>query len=68
MAEDEYFSQRVARDYLPQVGLALWVFDIDAARVVWANAAGREVWGAASMQELRSRDLTMDMSPVVRSP
>lgn len=36
---------------------ALWVFDIDRYRVVWANPAALEIWRAESLDELRSRDM-----------
>ncbi|MBU8542774.1 MULTISPECIES: putative bifunctional diguanylate cyclase/phosphodiesterase [Roseomonadaceae] len=44
---------------------AIWIFDVDEGHVVWANAAALEVWNAASMAELASRDLKADMSPAV---
>ena len=44
---------------------ALWVFDIDHARVIWANPAALRVWRADSLNELSARDLRRDMSPAV---
>lgn len=44
---------------------AAWIFDIDKAQVVWANAAALEVWRAASIRELAERDMKSDMSPAV---
>ncbi|MGX9963188.1 putative bifunctional diguanylate cyclase/phosphodiesterase [Roseomonas sp. F4] len=44
---------------------AIWIFDIDEGRVIWANVAALDVWNAASMAELASRDLKADMSPAV---
>lgn len=43
----------------------LWVFDIDAARVHWANAGALGIWEAATLAELRARDMRADMSPAV---
>lgn len=44
---------------------ALWVFDIDRARVIWANQAALKIWRAESLAELRARDMGSDMSPAV---
>ena len=44
---------------------ALWVFDIDLARVIWANPAALRVWRADSIEALYSRNLASDMSPAV---
>ena len=44
---------------------AYWVFDIDNARVCWANEAALAVWRAQNIDELRDRDLGSDMSPSV---
>ncbi len=44
---------------------ALWVFDIDLSRVIWANPAALEVWRAESIEGLYARDLSVDMSPGV---
>ncbi|MBO6755054.1 MAG: sensor domain-containing diguanylate cyclase [Roseibium sp.] len=44
---------------------ALWIFDFDALRVIWANRAALEVWDADSLEELSARDLGADMSPAV---
>jgi PAS domain S-box-containing protein len=39
------------------MGAPLWVLDVAASRVVWANAAGLELWNARSLVDLASRDL-----------
>jgi signal transduction histidine kinase/CheY-like chemotaxis protein len=49
-------------EYLERLDTVLWVFDTDNKRVVWANSAARRVWNAETMEELRSRDLGIDMS------
>lgn len=44
----------------------VWIFDVDAKRVHWANrAAITQVWHAESLAKLRSRDMGADMSPSV---
>ena len=48
--------------YLERLDTVLWIYDTDHKRVIWANAAARRVWNAESMEELRSRDLSIDMS------
>ncbi|MEO5796957.1 MAG: PAS domain-containing protein [Rhodoferax sp.] len=45
--------------------IAVWIFDIDRRRILWANAAALQVWRAESLAELRARDLGIDMSPSV---
>ncbi|KJV30589.1 diguanylate cyclase [Aquitalea magnusonii] len=43
----------------------VWVFDIEARRVYWANPPALQVWEAASLDELCSRDMGQDMSDSV---
>ena len=59
--ESEFF--RISESLLT----AIWVFDFDHTRVVWANAAARKVWNADSMAALAARDLSEDMSSSVRT-
>ena len=33
----------------------VWVWDIEAWRILWANGAGRVFWGAKTLEELRAR-------------
>ena len=49
------------------IALPVWVFDVDQCRVLWANAAGLELWEADSLDELRRRDMSGDISPTVKS-
>jgi len=44
---------------------AVWIYDIDQARVIRANAAACKLWAAASEAELAGRDMSRDMSPTV---
>ncbi|NKE47827.1 EAL domain-containing protein [Roseomonas frigidaquae] len=50
---------------LDRLVTAVWIFDIDHCRVVWANAAALDAWSAPSLAELQARDLKADMSPAV---
>ena len=43
----------------------LWVFDVDARRILWANVEGCRFWAAEDVVELRARDLG-EMSAAVR--
>lgn len=43
----------------------VWVFDIDHARVLWANPGALAVWNAPTLAELQQRDLAHDMSDSV---
>jgi len=51
---------------LERIGIPVWVFDVDHSRIVWSNEGGLEYWNSASVDELRARDLSSDMSPTVR--
>ena len=44
---------------------AIWVYDIDNARIILANTAACELWQAADEQNLRQRNLSKDMSSTV---
>jgi signal transduction histidine kinase/CheY-like chemotaxis protein len=46
---------------------ASWVFDIERERMVWANAAGCELWAAPDLEELQGRDFSTDMSDATRA-
>ncbi|MDR0577725.1 MAG: EAL domain-containing protein [Candidatus Accumulibacter sp.] len=41
---------------------AVWVYDFDTGHIVWGNEASLRVWAADSLEELRSRDMRVDMS------
>lgn len=43
----------------------VWIFDIDAARIVFANDSACKLWGAESEAALCARDMTKDMSSTV---
>ncbi|MFN0185465.1 MAG: putative bifunctional diguanylate cyclase/phosphodiesterase [Aquabacterium sp.] len=44
---------------------AVWVFDFDFRRVHWANPAALALWQAATVADLRQRDMGADMSTTV---
>ena len=44
----------------------IWVFDIDNSRIVFANAPAFQMWQATDEADLCSRDLTQNMSPMVK--
>ena len=43
----------------------VWVFDIDNARVLWANESALELWEAETLSELSSRNMGADMTTSV---
>jgi diguanylate cyclase (GGDEF)-like protein len=43
----------------------IWIYDIDAAHIVFANAAALKVWQADSLAELQTRNLGQEMSKSV---
>jgi diguanylate cyclase (GGDEF)-like protein/PAS domain S-box-containing protein len=45
----------------------VWIFDIEHSCMVWANTAALALWGAASVSELRERDLGADMGSTVKA-
>ncbi|WP_209079716.1 PAS domain-containing hybrid sensor histidine kinase/response regulator [Shimia sp. R9_3] len=50
-----------------RLATAMWIYDFDAKRVIWANAAALRVWDALTLDELRARDLSADMSDTVHA-
>lgn len=48
-----------------QISTALWIFDIDRSRIIWANAAALNIWAASNVTELCSRRMGDDMSQTV---
>ncbi len=45
-----------------RLATAIWVYDFDHTRIIWANVVGLKVWKANSIEELAARDLSLDMS------
>lgn len=45
----------------------MWVFDVENQSMYWANTSAlQEVWNAASLQELLSRDMRSDMTEATK--
>lgn len=44
---------------------ALWIFDIEERRMLWANTAALELWKADNLEQLIARDFGADMSSAV---
>ena len=44
---------------------AIWIYDIDNSKVVFANTSACQLWNATTEAELRGRNLAKDMSPTV---
>lgn len=57
----------IAAPSMDDLGTPLWIYDFDAARVVWANAAGLRLWRAVSCAALAARDLRADMTPSIEA-
>jgi len=53
----------MADEFVDRLTVALWVFDLDEKRILWANRAALEVWQAETLEALRDRDLGVDMCP-----
>jgi PAS domain S-box-containing protein len=49
-------------DLLQVLSTPIWVFDMGARRITWANQAAVEFWRAESLQQLQERDLGKDFS------
>lgn len=50
---------------LDNLEAAVWIFDIDHGRIVWANRSALDVWATDSLEELKARNMKADMSPSV---
>jgi len=50
---------------LEAITIPVWIFDIDYSRIYWANTLALSLWNATSLDELRQRDMSRDMSPSV---
>ena len=48
-----------------RIMIPVWVFDIDTSRVCWANPAALELWRTDSLEQLQTRDMQSEMSPMV---
>jgi len=57
----------IGRAVVERLDTPVWLFDIDRARVVWANPSGLRLWRAESLEDLVARDMSADMSASVRA-
>lgn len=53
-------------DLAYRLDVAVWIFDVDHARILYANAAACHLWQARDEDDLRGRDFSQDMSGTVR--
>lgn len=60
-------AARIGAETLTHLRTPLWVFDIERARVVWANRAALALWRADTLETLVARDMAADMSPSVKA-
>jgi len=44
---------------------AVWIYDFDNTCVEWSNTAGLSVWQAETLEELKCRDMSTDMTDTV---
>src|SRR5687767_15005509 len=51
-----------ALEQLQVLSTPIWVFDLGARRITWANQAAVQFWHADSLDQLRERDLGKDLS------
>lgn len=62
----ETWSTNALGPLADRLSTALWIYDFDNARIVWANPSAMKVWNAQSPEELSTRNLSGDMSPRVK--
>ena len=62
LPEHKAIAERIAAQHIEDLRTPVWIFDIDASRVAWANNAALDIWGASSLDELTARDMAADMS------
>ncbi|GMG82677.1 hypothetical protein LNKW23_18900 [Paralimibaculum aggregatum] len=54
-------------DVVLRLRTAIWVFDFDTMRIVWANPAALKLWDAGSVEALVRRDMRSEMSNSVKT-
>ncbi|MEM9625639.1 MAG: PAS domain-containing sensor histidine kinase [Pseudomonadota bacterium] len=64
-SDPAYYQSRIADQFVDRLKVALWIYDFDEKRVVWANRSALNAWQAKTLDDLRDRDLGVDMSPSV---
>jgi len=59
----EYLDTRLSE--LARIHEPVWIYDIDNAWIPWANSGSLAIWQADTLEELRGRDFSTDMSQTV---
>lgn len=59
------FPDKIASNYIDDLSVSLWVYDVDHERIVWANSPALKLWDASSIEELRRRDFSSNMSVTI---
>jgi diguanylate cyclase (GGDEF)-like protein len=49
-----------------QLNTAVWIYDLDNGRVIWANNSGLALWNSESLAELSSRDFKAELSDAIK--
>ncbi|WP_394690901.1 putative bifunctional diguanylate cyclase/phosphodiesterase [Hoeflea sp.] len=62
---DKAVRSEFSADIIERLDSAVWVFDFDICRVIWANKSALSAWSADSVEDLAARDMSTDMSPAV---
>lgn len=52
---------------LDQLKTAVWIYDFEAGRIIWANASALYLWNAETPEDLAARDMWTEMSASVRT-
>lgn len=60
-------ADRSAFEFAYRMVAPIWVFDVDRARILFANEAACAVWQASDERQLQGRDLALDMSATVKN-
>lgn len=54
-------------ELLAHLEVAVWVYDFEAGRIIWANPAALKLWDAESPEALAARDMRIEMSASVKT-
>ena len=55
-------NEKTVLEICQSLSTPIWVFDFEKSRVSWANDAALNLWEAANIDELASRDMSDDTS------
>lgn len=65
MNQDKYLHS--VANTLSFIRSPVWIFDVDRLSFVWGNLAALDLWGASTLDDLRSREVAQDISHKVKS-